>query len=171
MLDLNIIEPILKDMQTYLFGENGVLTDGNMSVSDLNGMMGFLAKVKDATDTEYDYLDQIDEAYKKKYGESLKTNTGSSTTNSISGASEQEINILAAYMDSVRQDTFNLRTMVQRMIDEGVNVHMKENPIAQAQLQQLGLIATNTLRNADLVNDIKIMFNDIIQGNQKIHIA
>lgn len=55
------VEPMLKDMQTYLFGENGVLTDGNLSTLDLSGMMGYIAKIKDSTDTAYTYLDQIDE--------------------------------------------------------------------------------------------------------------
>lgn len=168
MLDLNMIEPILKDMQTYLFGKNGVLTDGNMSVSDLSGMMGFLSKVKDSTDAEYDYLDKIDEEYKKKYGESLKTNTTSSSANSISGVSEQEANIIAAYMDALRQDSLINRLNLQKIIDSGVTI---ESPLLTSQLEQLKAIAANTSLNAKMAENLYKLFNDNINGINKLHIS
>ena len=168
MLDLNVIEPMLKDMQTYLFGENGVLTDGNLSTSDLSGMMGYIAKIKDSTDTAYTYLDQIDEAYKKKYGESLKTNTSSSSANAISGASEQEVNIVAAYMDSLRQDSLINRLNLQKIIDKGVTV---ESPLLTSQLDKLKAIEANTKLNAEMAENLFKLFTDNINGINKLHIS
>jgi hypothetical protein len=158
MLDLNVIEPMLKDMQTYLFGKNGVLTDGDLSTSDLSGIMGYIAKIKDSTDTAYTYLDQIDEAYKEKYGESLKTNTSSSSANAISGVSEQEANIIAAYMDAIRQDTYNNRMNIQKIVESSVKI--ESSPMMQAQLLQLQQIQSNTYRNMELVGDIKSLLTD-----------
>jgi hypothetical protein len=168
MLDLNVIEPMLKDMQTYLFGKNGVLTDGDLSTSDLSGIMGYIAKIKDSTDTAYTYLDQIDEAYKEKYGESLKTNTSSSSANAISGVSEQEANIIAAYMDAIRQDTYNNRMNIQKIVESSVKI--ESSPMMQAQLLQLQQIQSNTYRNMELVGDIKSLLTDFSLGNKKIYV-
>jgi hypothetical protein len=168
MLDLNVIEPMLKDMQTYLFGKNGVLTDGDLSTSDLSGIMGYIAKIKDSTDTAYTYLDQIDEAYKEKYGESLKTNTSSSSANAISGVSEQEANIIAAYMDAIRQDTYNNRMNIQKIVESSVKI--ESSPMMQAQLLQLQQIQSNTYRNMELVGDIKSLLTDFSLGNKKVYI-
>ncbi|MBP8934178.1 MAG: hypothetical protein KBG68_00530 [Prevotella sp.] len=168
MLDLNVIEPMLNDMQTYLFGENGVLTDGDLSTSDLSGIMGYIAKIKDSTDTAYTYLDQIDEAYKKEYGESLKTNTSSSSANAISGVSEQEANIIAAYMDSIRQDSLINRLNLQKIIDKGVTV---ESPLLTSQLDQLKAISANTQLNAKMAENLFKLFTDNINGINKLHIS
>jgi hypothetical protein len=168
MLDLNIIEPILKDMQTYLFGKNGVLTDGDLSTSDLSGIMGYIAKIKDSTDKAYTYMDQIDEAYKEKYGESQKTNTSSSSANAISGVSEQEANIIAAYMDAIRQDTYNNRMNIQKIVESSVKI--ESSPMMQAQLLQLQQIQSNTYRNMELVGDIKSLLTDFSLGNKKVYI-
>ena len=130
--------------------------------------MGYIAKIKDSTDTAYTYLDQIDEAYKKKYGESLKTNTSSSSANAISGVSEQEANIIAAYMDSLRQDSLINRLNLQKIIDKGVTV---ESPLLTSQLDQLKAISANTQLNAKMAENLFKLFTDNINGINKLHIS
>jgi hypothetical protein len=105
----------------------------------------------------------------KKYGYNTKdTTSSSSTANAISGVSEQEANIIAAYMDAIRQDTYNNRMNLQKIVDSGVKI--EESPIMQAQLLQLTQIQSNTYKNMELVGDIKSMFNDVILGNKKIYV-
>ena len=98
----------------------------------------------------------------------MQNTSSSSTANAISGVTEQEANIIAAYMDAIRQDTYNNRMNLQKMVDEGIMI--SESPIMQSQLQQLTQIQSNTYKNMELVGEIKSIFNDITLGNKKIYV-
>lgn len=166
MMATNLIEPLFKDMQTYLFGDKGVLKDGNMSDSDLSGIMTHLSKIQDSANTAYDYLDKIDLVYQQKYGSSLKSSSSSSSTAaSISGITEEEANIWASYMNAIRQDVALIKA---DLVDEGI--YEKNNVIMQSQLDQMRQIASNTAANARFVEEIRNMFNDVILGTKKIHV-
>ena len=84
------------------------------------------------------------------------------------GVTEQEANIIAAYMDAIRQDTYNNRMNLLKIVENGVKI--ESSPMMQAQLLQLQQIQSNTYRNMELVGDIKSMFNDVILGNKKIYV-
>ena len=98
----------------------------------------------------------------------MQNTSSSSTANAISGVTEQEANIIAAYMDAIRQDTYNNRMNLQKIVDEGIMI--SESPIMQSQLQQLTQIQSNTYKNMELVGEIKSIFNDITLGNKKIYV-
>ena len=169
MLSINVIEPLFKKMQKYLFGDKGVLTDGNLSGSDLEGLMGYITQIESASDSAFSYLDQIDEAYKAKFGESLKSTSGTSSTNSLSGSTEQETNMVIAYMNSIRQDNYNNRMNLQLIVDKGLIVN---SPLFESQMIQLRAISENTYRNAEAAEKLYDLINGNINGNgTKIHIA
>lgn len=120
----------------------------------------------DAADTLYDKMSET----AKKYGYNTKdTTSSSSTTNAISGVTEQEANIIAAYMNAIRQDTYINRVNIQKLVDSEFKIG--ESPMMQAQLQQLQMIAANTYRNAELVEEFKSLFGEVLIGNKKIHVA
>ena len=169
MLSINVIEPLFEKMQKYLFGDKGVLTDGNLSGSDLEGLMGYITQIESASDSAFSYLDQIDEAYKAKFGESLKSTSGTSSTNSLSGSTEQETNMVIAYMNSIRQDTYNNRMNLQQIVDKGLIVN---SPLFESQMIQLRAISENTYRNAEFAEKLYNMFYGNINGDgTRIHIA
>jgi hypothetical protein len=171
MFDTNLIQPLFNDMNDYLYGENGVLTDGDMSDSDLEGLFGYFNKIETAVSTGSEWLDKINEKYKAATGRSLTDTTSSgSTTNSLTGATEQEVNMLVAYADAVRQDTFNIREFTKKIyeLQDGVTSH-----IMNSQLQQLQQISTNTYRNADMAERIYGLISGNMNGNanNRIHVA
>ena len=174
-LTQKIIEPAMEKMMTDMVdkdGQGGWLGENNnMTQSDIvNNLSKDLYDVESSVDTYNKAVEALDEAYKKKYGKSLKdaANGSSSTANSISGVTEQEANIIAAYMDAIRQDTYNNRMNIQKIVESGLKI--TENPMMQAQLLELQKIESNTYKNMELVGEIKSLFNDITLGNKKVYV-
>ena len=174
-LTQKIIEPAMEKMMTDMVdkdGQGGWLGENNnMTQSDIvNNLSKDLYDVESSVDTYNKAVEALDEAYKKKYGKSLKdaANGSSSTANSISGVTEQEANIIAAYMDAIRQDTYNNRMNIKKIVESGLKI--TENPMMQAQLLELQKIESNTYKNMELVGEIKSLFNDITLGNKKVYV-
>jgi hypothetical protein len=167
-----IIEPAMQKLMDDMVGKNGkggwLGADNDMSMADMiNSLAPDILGVQSSIDTYNKAMTALNEAFKKQ-GIDIKNTSSSSTANAISGVSEQEANIIAAYMDAIRQDTYNNRMNLQKMVDEGIMV--SESPIMRSQLQQLQSIASNTYKNMELVGEIKSMFYDITIGNKKIYI-
>src|SRR5574344_20854 len=174
-LTKKIIEPAMEKMMTDMVGKDGqggwLGENNNMTQSDIvNNISKDLYDVESSVDRYNKAVEALDEAYKKKYGKSLKdaANGSSSTANSISGVTEQEANIIAAYMDAIRQDTYNNRMNIQKIVESGLKI--TENPMMQAQLLELRKIESNTYKNMELVGEIKSLFNDITLGNKKVYV-
>jgi hypothetical protein len=172
-VEVNVIQKAFDSLQKQLFGENGkgglIGKDNKINDDALEAIDKFFSTTMpatvDAADTLYDKMSET----AKKYGYNTKdTTSSSSTTNAISGVSEQEANIIAAYMDAIRQDTYNNRMNLLKIVENGVKI--ESSPMMQAQLLQLQQIQSNTYRNMELVGDIKSMFNDVILGNKKIYV-
>jgi hypothetical protein len=172
-VEVNVIQKAFDSLQKQLYGENGkgglIGKDNKINDDALEAIDKFFSTTMpatvDAADTLYDKMSET----AKKYGYNTKdTTSSSSTTNAISGVSEQEANIIAAYMDAIRQDTYNNRMNLLKIVENGVKI--EDSPMMQAQLLQLQQIQSNTYRNMELVGDIKSMFNDVILGNKKIYV-
>jgi hypothetical protein len=172
-VEVNVIQKAFDSLQKQLYGENGkgglIGKDNKINDDALEAIDKFFSTTMpatvDAADTLYDKMSET----AKKYGYNTKdTTSSSSTTNAISGVSEQEANIIAAYMDAIRQDTYNNRMNLLKIVENGVKI--ESSPMMQAQLLQLQQIQSNTYRNMELVGDIKSMFNDVILGNKKIYV-
>ena len=167
----NVIENAFKNLQKDLFGENGqggiFGTNNDLTQEDISKIASDIMSAQGDITSKMNKLDELYAELEKK-GIDIKGNSSSSTTNAISGVSEQEANIIAAYMDAIRQDTYNNRMNLLKIVENGVKI--ESSPMMQAQLLQLQQIQSNTYRNMELVGDIKSMFNDVILGNKKIYV-
>ena len=168
----NVMEVAFKKLQTDLFGEDGVSgimgSDNNLTQDEIAMIASDITSAQSDITKKQDILNSLYEGL-KPYGIDIKDiNSSSSTANAIKGVSEEVANIIAAYMDAIRQDTYNNRMNLQKIVDEGIMI--SESPIMQSQLQQLTQIQSNTYKNMELVGEIKSIFNDITLGNKKIYV-
>jgi hypothetical protein len=120
-----------------------------------------LADVTKQIEASRDYL-------KRYYGWS--DNSSSSLTNSVKGITEETGDLIASYINSIRQycavDMENITTIKNAVTKEIPEI----SEIAKAQLTQLNQIAQNTLRSADAAEHIDYLFNSVINGTKKIRI-
>lgn len=169
-----VIAPMMEKLQQKLFGdENG---NGGVfkSFEDLNDNTDLAAStIKDFFDTEgnamLDASQKFLEAFDKATGGALAA-TGESDTSGMSkeiqGTTEDTANLLGSYLNAMRQDVSVKRMLQEKFFNEEFP---KMSVIAQAQLQQLNAIAINTERNAQFAEDIRDMFNRIIdKGSGKL---
>ena len=120
-----------------------------------------LADVTKQIEASRDYL-------KRYYGWS--DNSSSSLTNSVKGITEDTGDMIASYINSIRQycavDMENIATIKNAVTKEIPEI----SEIAKSQLTQLNQIAQNTLRSADAAEHIDYLFNSVINGTKKIRI-
>lgn len=143
----------------------GILDEkGKLDETDMND---FADKLYQVGENVVPQLTGIFDALKEK-GLDLRENGSSSMTNSIKGINEEEIDLLASYLNAVRLDVSVIREMQGKFLPE-----MSE--IAKSQLTQLNLIARNTLRNADAAERIEKIFieyndnfNRVINGTKSL---
>lgn len=169
-----VIAPMMEKLQQKLFGdENG---NGGVfkSFEDLNNNTELAAStIKDFFDTEgnamLDASQKFLEAFDKATGGALAA-TGESDTSGLSkgiqGVTEDQYDLFGSYLNSIRQDVSVKRMLQEKFFNEEFP---KMSVIAQAQLQQLNAIARNTERNAQFAEEIRDMFNRIIdKGSGKL---
>ncbi len=169
-----VIAPMMEKLQQKLFGdENG---NGGVfkSFEDLNNNTELAAStIKDFFDTEgnamLDASQKFLEAFDKATGGALAA-TGESDTSGLSkgiqGVTEDQYDLLGSYLNSIRQDVSVKRMLQEKFFNDDFP---KMSVIAQAQLQQLNAIARNTERNAQFAEEIRDMFNRIIdKGSGKL---
>lgn len=167
----NVIENAFKGLQKDLFetdGQGGLFgTNNNLTQDDISKIAADIMDAQGDITSKMSKLDELYAALEKK-GIDLKGSSSSSTTNAISGVTEQEANIIAAYMDAIRQDTYNNRMNLLKIVENGVKI--EDSPMMQAQLLHLQQIQSNTYRNMELVGDIKSLLTDFSLGNKKIYV-
>ena len=167
----NIIEKAFTTLQSDLFGSDGTGgifgTKNDLTEEGITKIANDIMNAQSDINASTEKLNKLSEELKKR-GIDIKNTTDSSTSNAISGVTEQEANIIAAYMDAIRQDTYNNRMNIQKIVESGLKI--TENPMMQAQLLELQKIESNTYKNMELVGEIKSLFNDITLGNKKVYV-
>lgn len=159
MIALYVIEPLMKDLESYLFGKNGVFTDDYyLDPTEMAGLIEQLMKVKDGITDANKMWDIIEEAAEKA-GIDLNENSSSSLGKGIQSITENTADLLASYLNAIRADVSIMRQIQQN----GEN----NTGIFQAQLQQLNAIAQNTQRNAVAAEDIYAVLNSITYASTK----
>jgi hypothetical protein len=89
---------------------------------------------------------------------------------SIKSISEETAGLLASYVNAIRADVSVNRVALNSILQEIVG--QREMPaLAQAQIAQLEIIARNTGRNADLVQEIRDIMHQNVNGGNGFHIA
>lgn len=150
----------------------GILDEkGKLDETDMDD---FADKLYQVGENVVPQLTGIFDALKEK-GLDLRENGSSSLTNSIKGINEEEIGLLASYLNSIRlycaEDNANLKQLTE--LTKSALPEMSE--IAKSQLTQLNLIAQHTLRNADAAERIEKIFieyndnfNRVINGTKSL---
>ena len=110
----------------------------------------------------------------------LKETSGSSSSrNSIMGQTitENTASLLSSYVNAIRASTAMNQQSLAQLLQYVQAQHSQMTPLAQAQLQQLQSIASNTdliagftRQNAQFVSDIKEQLRRFSNGTDKVHI-
>lgn len=136
---------------------------------DETDMINFAKQVNEIGDKVVPQITGLADALKNE-GLDMREDGSSSLTNSIKGINEEEIGLLASYLNSIRlycaEDNANLKQLTE--LTKSALPEM--SVIAKSQLAQLNAIAQNTLRSADAAEHIDYLFNSVINGTKKIRI-
>ena len=163
MLKMAILEPMFERLRNQL---PQMMEDGSLDSSELGMIAEQLLNIQGGYEQALAYLDQIDkELYDRTNGElSLKdTSSTSSTTTGNAGiqASEETMQLTNSYLNAIRQDV----SVIRNIIESTGTSHLPTISItAQAQLQQLNMIAENTRRNADAAAAIQSFLQNDLSG-------
>ena len=95
----------------------------------------------------------------------------SSSSRSIQNITESTADLLAAYINAMRADVSANRAMIAQYYPLFLNAMSQTNIIANAQLERMRVIADNTSRNVQFVEDIYNLLHGVAPDGTKIHIA
>ena len=181
MMKVGILEPMFKSLQDKLFGKNGLF-----DIDDVEGSMGQVTA----------YLGQFfgegGEGYKainaamaftngfedvmKQYGLTVRNKDANSISSSIQGTSEETSDLLAAYVNALRQDVSILRLFTEEFITEKWEDYISSLTGSGSHLENIdkNILAIKTLfeQNGDLYNAITRIDNDlhsVIYGQQRVN--
>ena len=171
VLTMSIIEPAMKELQTYLFGEDGESgafgSDLELDNKDIEGVFGIFSNLEETVAAWEKGMDKLNESG-EKYGFDLKEMLGGDDlTEGIKGITEDTANLLASYLNAIRQDVSVQRRLWEAFIG-GMNFN-QINVIAQAQLTQLQAIAVNTKNSADSAASILTLLNSVSNGTRRFY--
>lgn len=158
ILQTQYIETAMSSLREYLFGKDGkggILGDGTMSGSDMSGLVTELSGLRDVIGQSQKVWEYLNEAAEKA-GITLTDTTGDSDKKglsaSIKGVTEDTANLLGSYLNAIRHDVSVKRNLLENIAG---NLLPTMSITAQAQLQQLNVIAANTKANADAAIEIQ----------------
>lgn len=191
MLNLAIVEPMLSSLQETLFGklnEDGTITGG---IVDLNNMQGSMQKV---TDYIADYFgkdgegtkvltaaQQFLDAYERGLndaGLSIFNSDLNTLSNAMQGTTEETSNLMAGYVNALRQDVAVNRILLAQFTTEYWNNYIQQITGIQTTLTNIdrnvalihGLMSENgALYQA--IEDINTRLGRFSTGVEKMHMA
>lgn len=191
MLNLAIVEPMLSSLQETLFGklnEDGTITGG---IVDLNNMQGSMQKV---TDYIADYFgkdgegtkvltaaQQFLDAYERGLndaGLSIFNSDLNTLSNAMQGTTEETSNLMAGYVNALRQDVAVNRILLTQFTTEYWNNYIQQITGIQTTLTNIdrnvalihGLMSENgALYQA--IEDINTRLGRFSTGVEKMHMA
>lgn len=170
ILRIGILEPAMKKLQKALFGEmddNGNFQGGIINLNDLNGTMDEGMKyLSDWFNTEgKNIVEVMENAFQllneKSGGLLSKTESGGSMRSSIQGVTEDTANLLGSYINAMRADLSAQRSVIEKYCGEQFP---KMTNLAEAQVQQLKVIADNTGEQARIASEIRDMLRSAKQS-------
>lgn len=156
---LGVLEPAMKNLQTMLFGNDGMGgmfgSDFELDGKEVEQIADYLMGLSEKSDSFNEAMDMLDEYMKKKYGVSMKEESASSgLSKGIAGVTENTANLLASYINAIRADVAAKLVLVRQLIED---FYPQMNMIAQAQLTELKTISKNTTDSVALVTEIRDM--------------
>lgn len=180
MMKVGILEPMFKSLQEKLFGKNGLF-----DLNDVQGSMGqvtaYLAQFFGEGGDGYNAINAAIaftngfEDVMKQYGLSVKNKDANKLSSSIQGTSEETSDLLAAYVNALRQDVSILRLFTEEFITEKWEDYINSLTGSGSHLANIdkNILAIKTLfeQNGDLYNAITRIDNDlhsVIYGQQSV---
>lgn len=172
-----VIQPMFEKLQKKLFGDENGKGAMFQTFKDLekNGEKLTVA-LKDFFDKEGGAMINASQTFL----ESLDKATGGAITATgdkngkkeglsagIQGVTEETADLLASYVNAVRADVAAKRALQEKFFNDDFP---KMSAIAQAQLQQLNIIAKNTGRNVEFVEEIRDILHRNVNGANKFNI-
>jgi hypothetical protein len=182
VLKLGILEPMMKDVQTYLFGSDGQSgafgSDFELDNSEVETLADMVMKGAAGVDAYAEALDNLEEYLQKNYGMTLKDDdSSSSTTESIQGVTEDTAGLIASYMNAIRAHTAlieqyeGVNSEYLSQIVAGVSSLPRVSELAQAQLVVQQQIANNTAINANAAVAIQELLTKASNGTLRFYVA
>jgi hypothetical protein len=92
-----------------------------------------------------------------------------SSSSSIKSMTEETADLLLSYVNAIRGDV-SVNRELQTKIAANIDLLPVMSVTAQAQLQQLTAISQNTLRNADMAEQIYVLFNGLKTGAWRLEV-
>lgn len=181
VLKLGLLEPMMQDIQTYLFGEDGKSgafgENFELTPDELDGLAAKLMAGMEGVDAYNSALDQLEKILNEKYGLSMKGDEESKSGLSagIQSVTEDTADLLASYLNGIRGDvSVQTHVLWPKLLDDALP---QMNVIAQSQLDAQRQIAENTLRNAVAAEAIMKSSDEInrrlarvTQGGEKFYV-
>lgn len=180
MMKVGLIEPMFKSLQDKLFGKNGLF--------DLNDVEGSMGQV-----TAYlgQFFGEGGEGYRainaaiaftngfedvmNQYGLTVRNKDANTLSSSIQGTAEETSDLLAAYVNALRQDVSIIRLFTEDFITEKWEDYISSLTGSGSHLENIdrNILAIKTLfeQNGDLYNAITRIDNDlhsVIYGQQSV---
>lgn len=153
MITLQVIEPAMGELRDYLFGDSGVFNDGELSVSDAQGLVSQMTGLKDSIGQSKEIWDALNEAAKKAGVDLSGVSDKSTLSKGIKGITEDQANLLASYANAMRADGSITKEQIITLVKiSQLNTNTLGNMLAElvAIRQNTFDTAGNTLRSADI---------------------
>lgn len=178
---LKVLEPMMQKLADDLFGkdeEGGIFGKDLELTSDevMNYVVDSLMNIGDSWNDYAKFMDEANERYREKTGESLKDEESKSGLSAgIQSVTEDTADLLASYLNAVRADVSEqTHVLWPRLLDD---VLPQMNVIAESQLRVQTQIAENTMRNAVAAeaivksnDEINRLLARVTQGGAKFYI-
>lgn len=172
VLKLGLLEPMMEDVQKFLFGEDGKSgafgSDFELTPDELEQLAGKLMAGMEGVDAYNSALDQLEKILNEKYGLSMKGDEDSKSGLSagIQSLTEDTGSLVASYCNGIRGDvSVQTHDYWPRLLDDALP---QMNVIAQSQLDTQRQIAENTLRNAVAAEAIQVSTAKLVELNDQM---
>lgn len=172
VLKLGLLEPMMEDVQKFLFGEDGKSgafgSDFELTPDELEQLAGKLVAGMEGVDAYNSALDQLEKILNEKYGLSMKGDEDSKSGLSagIQSLTEDTGSLVASYCNGIRGDvSVQTHDYWPRLLDDALP---QISVIAQSQLDTQRQIAENTLRNAVAAEAIQVSTAKLVELNDQM---
>lgn len=158
-----------KDLK-QIYGDYADHQDKKKFTEDLSSATkDFVDDTKDSIEAGTSWLEQYKKLMKEQgFDVFTPEKSESSLSKGIQSITENTGDLLASYVNSIRQSVHVKQQYIERLVSEDIP---KINYLAEAQLRELSQIQANTARNVVLVGEIRDLVNRVVdKGSNKLKV-
>ena len=155
------MQPVLDKVVAEMEAKKGKL--------DAETIVGLASELKEAGENSVGNLVLLLEELKKQGVDLSQEANSASSSSSIKSMTEETADLLLSYVNAIRGDV-SVNRELQTKIAANIDLLPTMSVTAQAQLQQLTAISQNTLRNADMAEQIYVLFNGLKTGAWRLEV-